>query len=267
MGAADVGSAFSRKLSLEQGAQRAVEKIMQTTELANVQGTIASEVAVQADVDVSQVNVTFPRYCGTRKMPDVARDEDGFARRTGAASEREAHYSGTGTEGYDPRFRPGHGNEVDNALPLIASRMVPNTKPILATKRGATSSNGVALPALIILIWGCSSLAWSTAQFGSQPSLGEGALSRRCTPARPSGHQGRDGKRGLRIGPANSRPWSPTFRAGYKDLGLRYPTTNLLPSRADDTVNKSKRVWWRDGSRALRYGRHGGCGTGGRRKR
>ena len=74
MGTADVGAAFSRKLSLEQGAQRAVEKVMQTTELDNVQDTIAGEVAVQASVREDQVQVTFPRYCDNRKMPDVERD-------------------------------------------------------------------------------------------------------------------------------------------------------------------------------------------------
>lgn len=131
MGAADVGSAFSRKLSLEQGAQRAVEKIMQTTELANVQGTIASEVAVQADVDVGQVNVTFPRYCGTRKMPDVARDEDGFANGEAcAASEREAHYIMiTVTEEYDPMFPAlGMGTKLDNGNYLVIAEAGMRTK-------------------------------------------------------------------------------------------------------------------------------------------
>jgi Flp pilus assembly protein TadG len=94
MGAADVGNAYSRKLALEQGAQRAVEKVMQTTELANVQDTIAGEVAIQADVDPSQVTVTFPRYCDDRKMPDVARDpETGLAEgEPCAATETEGHY-------------------------------------------------------------------------------------------------------------------------------------------------------------------------------
>jgi Flp pilus assembly protein TadG len=94
MGAADVGNAFSRKLALEQGAQRAVEKVMQTTELANVQNTIAGEVAIQAGVPSSQVTVTFPRYCDRRLMPDVARDtETGLAEgEPCAATETEGHY-------------------------------------------------------------------------------------------------------------------------------------------------------------------------------
>lgn len=69
MGATDVGLAFSRKLALEQGAQRAVEKVMQTTQLDTVEGTIANEVAEQADVDPSHVTVTYPKYCDDRMLP------------------------------------------------------------------------------------------------------------------------------------------------------------------------------------------------------
>ena len=106
MGASDVGSVFSRKLALEQGAQRAVEKIMQTTGLTSVQATIAGEVAIQADVEASQVTVVFPRYCGTRLMPDVTRDTNGFAKGDPcASSEREAHYILIEvTDEYEPMF-------------------------------------------------------------------------------------------------------------------------------------------------------------------
>ena len=131
MGAADVGSAFSRKLSLEQGAQRAVEKIMQTTELANVQNTIALEVAVQADVDESQVDVTFPRYCGTRKMLDAERDFDGFANGEPCApSEQEAHYILIDvTDEYDPMFPLiGMGTKLANGNYLVRAKAGMRTK-------------------------------------------------------------------------------------------------------------------------------------------
>lgn len=131
MGAADVGSAFSRKLSLEQGAQRAVEKVMQTTELANVQNTIAGEVAVQADVDASQVSVTFPRYCGKRKMLDPERDADGFASgEPCAASEKEAHYILIEvTDEYDPMFPAlGMGTKLANGNYLVDAKAGMRTK-------------------------------------------------------------------------------------------------------------------------------------------
>lgn len=132
MGAADIGTAFSRKLALEQGAQRAVEKVMQTTELATVQTTIAEEVAVQANVEADQVQVTFPRYCGNRLMPDVDRDED-----TGLAegdpcddTEKEAHYiMVTVSDEYDPMFSVLNlGTKLDNGNYLIEAQAGMRTK-------------------------------------------------------------------------------------------------------------------------------------------
>jgi Flp pilus assembly protein TadG len=38
IGIVDVSNAYSRKLALEQGAQRAIEKIMNTTETSTVEG-------------------------------------------------------------------------------------------------------------------------------------------------------------------------------------------------------------------------------------
>jgi Flp pilus assembly pilin Flp len=131
MGAADVGSAFSRKLALEQGAQRAVEKVMQTTELANVQETIAAEVAIQAGVDEDQVEVTFPRYCGTRLMADGERDENGFAEGDPCeTSEKEAHYIlVVVTDEYDPMFPAlGMGTKLPNGNYKVETKAGMRTK-------------------------------------------------------------------------------------------------------------------------------------------
>jgi Flp pilus assembly protein TadG len=49
IGIVDVSNAYSRKLALEQGAQRAVEKIMDTTENATVESTLATEVQCQVN--------------------------------------------------------------------------------------------------------------------------------------------------------------------------------------------------------------------------
>ncbi|GAA4012553.1 hypothetical protein GCM10022280_08090 [Sphingomonas swuensis] len=105
MGASDLGLAYSRKLALEQGAQRAVEKVMQTTQLATVQTTIADEVALQAGVNASQVTVTFPKYCDGRRLPDKGRDADGFAIGSCEAGEKASHYIQVDVhEEYDPLF-------------------------------------------------------------------------------------------------------------------------------------------------------------------
>ena len=49
IGIVDVSNAYSRKLALEQGAQRAVEKIMNTTETSTVEATLANEVKCQVN--------------------------------------------------------------------------------------------------------------------------------------------------------------------------------------------------------------------------
>jgi Flp pilus assembly protein TadG len=49
IGMVDLSNAYSRKLALEQGAQRAVEKIMQTTEEDTVENTLDTEVKCQVN--------------------------------------------------------------------------------------------------------------------------------------------------------------------------------------------------------------------------
>jgi Flp pilus assembly protein TadG len=68
MGITDASMAFSRKLELEQGAQRAIEKQMQTTGDDTPEGTIKSEAAAQANVSTDNVSVEYIRLCnGTRQ--------------------------------------------------------------------------------------------------------------------------------------------------------------------------------------------------------
>jgi Flp pilus assembly protein TadG len=49
IGIVDVSNAYSRKLALEQGVQRAVEKIANTTENSSVETTLANEVKCQVN--------------------------------------------------------------------------------------------------------------------------------------------------------------------------------------------------------------------------
>ena len=63
VGVLDLSTAFSRKLALEQAAQRGVEKVMQTTGELKVEDTMANEAALAAGVPVSQVTVTFTMTC------------------------------------------------------------------------------------------------------------------------------------------------------------------------------------------------------------
>jgi Flp pilus assembly protein TadG len=63
MGVIDVSQAFNRKLTLEQAAQRAVEKVMQTTGDTTAEGTIKAEAAAQGDVSEADVTVTYRLEC------------------------------------------------------------------------------------------------------------------------------------------------------------------------------------------------------------
>jgi Flp pilus assembly protein TadG len=78
IGIVDMSNAFSRKLALEQGAQRAIERIMQTTANDTVENTLKSEVQCQVNgtltsgntiscnstpVALSDVTVTFRLEC------------------------------------------------------------------------------------------------------------------------------------------------------------------------------------------------------------
>src|SRR3954468_18485844 len=58
IGIVDVSNAYSRKLGLEQGAQRAIEKIMNTTENASVEATLANEVKCQVNGSTTSGGVT-----------------------------------------------------------------------------------------------------------------------------------------------------------------------------------------------------------------
>lgn len=74
-GIVDMSNAFSHKLTLEQGAQRAIERIMQTTATDTVENTLKNEVVCQVDgtnadgtcksspITTANVTVTFRLEC------------------------------------------------------------------------------------------------------------------------------------------------------------------------------------------------------------
>lgn len=75
VGIVDMSNAFSRKLALEQGAQRAIERIEQTTATDTVENTLKAEVVCQVDgtnsdgtcktspITTANVTVTFRLDC------------------------------------------------------------------------------------------------------------------------------------------------------------------------------------------------------------
>ena len=75
IGIVDMSNAYSRKLALEQGAQRAIEKIMQTTETNTGETTLTTEAGCQVNglnadgtcktspITASNVTVTYRLEC------------------------------------------------------------------------------------------------------------------------------------------------------------------------------------------------------------
>jgi Flp pilus assembly protein TadG len=63
VGVVDLSNAFSAKLRCEQAAQRAIEKIMNTTDEDTVENTLTAEAASQANVPTDNVTVKYRLEC------------------------------------------------------------------------------------------------------------------------------------------------------------------------------------------------------------
>jgi len=134
IGIVDMSNAFSRKLALEQAAQRAIEKIMQTTETDTVEGTLTTEAVCQANgtnadgtcktspLTAANVTITWRRECtdgsgtmtpapGSPYSTSAAFDLDTSA--CPATTVKEAEYIQVGlTDTYTPLF-PIHFSSVN----------------------------------------------------------------------------------------------------------------------------------------------------------
>jgi len=121
IGIVDMSNAFSRKLALEQAAQRSIEKVMQTTQLSTVQDTLKNEACSQIDgqnadgtcknteITTDDVTVTFRQECTDASgnlTTQTTSDADTFDSFTCASgSTKEAKYiSVTVADTYMPLF-------------------------------------------------------------------------------------------------------------------------------------------------------------------
>ena len=73
IGIVDLSNAYSRKLTIEQAAQRGIEKIMQTTENGQVDATAEAEIEAAANLLPSQVTMTITQEC-THRTTGVRRN-------------------------------------------------------------------------------------------------------------------------------------------------------------------------------------------------
>ena len=63
VGIVDMSNGFSRKLKIEQAAQRSIEKIMNTSASDTIENTLAAEAAAQANVSIDNVSVDYRLEC------------------------------------------------------------------------------------------------------------------------------------------------------------------------------------------------------------
>ena len=129
IGVVDISNAFSRKLGLEQGAQRALEKIMQTTDDTTVEKTLANEAVCQVNgmnpdgtcktspITVNNVTVTYRLECTSSTGVVTAQsntDSTVFNAYTCATASTEARFiSVKVTDQYTPLFPVTFGADAD----------------------------------------------------------------------------------------------------------------------------------------------------------
>ena len=120
IGIVDMSNAFSHKLALEQGAQRAIERIMQTTASDTVENTVKAEVVCQVNgtntngtcktspITTSNVTVTYRLECttsGGTMTTQTNTDSVAFDALTCATGSTDARYIEVlVTDNYTPLF-------------------------------------------------------------------------------------------------------------------------------------------------------------------
>jgi len=122
IGIVDMSNAYSRKLALEQGAQRAIEKIMQTTETSTVETTLKTEAVCQVNgmdsygacktspISASDVTVTYRLECkdattGALDSTSTTTDSTAFDALDCGSSEKDQRYLEVRvTDKYTPMF-------------------------------------------------------------------------------------------------------------------------------------------------------------------
>ena len=95
VGIVDLSSGFSKKLKIEQAAQRSIEKIMNTSASDTIEATLAAEAADQGDVPLDQVQVSYRLECDGTQTDAAECDEDQVS---------SQWVSVTVTDSYEPMF-------------------------------------------------------------------------------------------------------------------------------------------------------------------
>lgn len=137
IGVVDMSNAYSRKLALEQGAQRAIEKIMQTTANDTVEATLATEACDQVDgmdssgnclntpITTSNVQVSWRKDCtasGGAVTSTTYYTSSAYDAGSCSNSIREADYIQVAiTSSYSPLFPIHFASYNGTAYPITAT--------------------------------------------------------------------------------------------------------------------------------------------------
>jgi Flp pilus assembly protein TadG len=135
IGIVDMSNAYSRKLALEQGAQRAIEKIMQTTQDDSVDGTLQTEAVCQVNgietdgvtckstpITAANVTVTYRQECTAAGGTITVNTGISELADCGSGQTEADYISVTVTDTYTPMF-PIHfsGLNADGTYHLTAT--------------------------------------------------------------------------------------------------------------------------------------------------
>lgn len=113
VGIVDLSNGFSRKLKIEQAAQRSIEKIMNTSASDTIEATLAAEAAAQGDVPLENVQVSYRLECDGVQTAAAECPED---------QESSQWISVTVTDEFEPMFaRQFKGAGVDGTYQLSAT--------------------------------------------------------------------------------------------------------------------------------------------------
>ncbi|GLR48390.1 TadE/TadG family type IV pilus assembly protein [Sphingomonas astaxanthinifaciens] len=118
IGIVDISNAYSRKLSLEQAAQRAMEKIMQTTDDDTVDTTVTKDIEDAAGIPAASITMTTKLFC-TSRSTGVVTQKSNFTDDCNGATEWESRYIEiTAVDEFQPMFPIKFGANANGKYPI-----------------------------------------------------------------------------------------------------------------------------------------------------
>lgn len=118
IGIVDISNAYSRKLALEQAAQRAIEKIMQTTDDDTVDTTVTKDIEEAAGVPTANITMTTKLFCTNRSSGAVTQ-KAAFTDDCDGATEWESRYIEiTVVDEFQPMFPIKFGANAAGKYPI-----------------------------------------------------------------------------------------------------------------------------------------------------